>query len=121
MTDIEERIQQIAQVLAQLDDTQVPRNIRTSAKAAVEKAGSFDVDKVRQAVYGLEFDAPGGKKSMHPNNQHTLKPVYIGEILKDGQFKIVYQSEGLVSPDSYSSYLHPDGNVPAPTGGPKKK
>ena len=90
-------------------------------KAAVEKAGSFDVDKVRQAVYGLEFDAPGGKKSMHPNNQHTLKPVYIGEILKDGQFKIVYQSEGLVSPDSYSSYLHPDGNVPAPTGGPKKK
>ncbi|MEC9030776.1 MAG: urea ABC transporter substrate-binding protein [Planctomycetota bacterium] len=90
-------------------------------KAAVEKAGSFDVDKVRQAVYGLEFDAPGGKKSMHPNNQHTLKPVYIGEILKDGQFKIVYQSEGLVSPDSYSSYLHPDGNFPAPTGGPKKK
>ena len=37
MTDIEERIQQIAQVLAQLDDTQVPRNIRTSAKDAVEK------------------------------------------------------------------------------------
>ena len=30
-------------------------------KAAVEKAGSFDVDKVRQAVYGLEFDAPGGR------------------------------------------------------------
>ena len=37
MTDIEERIQQIAQVLGQLDDTQVPRNIRTSAKDAVEK------------------------------------------------------------------------------------
>ena len=90
-------------------------------KAAVEKAGSFDVDKVRQEVYGLEFDAPGGKKSMHPNNQHTLKPVYIGEIMKDGQFKIVYQSDGLVSPDSYSSYLWPKGDFPAPTGGPKKK
>lgn len=89
-------------------------------KAAVEKAGTFEVDKVREAVYGLEFDAPGGKKQMHPVNQHTLKPVYIGEILKDGQFKIIYQSEGLVSPDSYSSYLHPDGNVPAPTGGPNK-
>ena len=37
MADIEERIQQIAQVLGQLDDTQVPRNIRTSAKDAVEK------------------------------------------------------------------------------------
>jgi len=89
-------------------------------KAAVEKAKSFDVDKVRQAVYGLKFDAPGGPKSMHPDNQHTLKPVYIGEIKKNGQFKIVFKSDGLVSPDSYSSYLHPDGNYPAPTGGPKK-
>ena len=90
-------------------------------KAAVEKAGSFDVDKVREAVYGLEFDAPGGKKMMHASNQHTLKPVYIGEIKKNGQFKIIYKSDGLVSPDSYSSYLHPDGNYPAPTGGPKEK
>ena len=90
-------------------------------KAAVEKAGTFDVDKVRQAVYGLEFDAPGGKKRMHDSNQHTLKPVYVGEILKNGQFKIVWESEGLVSPDSYSRYLHTDGNYPKPTGGPKKK
>ena len=89
--------------------------------AACEKAGTFDVDKVRNAVYGMEFDSPGGKKKMHPNNQHTLKPVYVGEILKNGQFKIVYKSDGLVSPDSYSAYLHPDGNYPAPTGGPKKK
>jgi len=87
-------------------------------KAAVEKAGSFDVDKVRKAVYGLKFDAPGGKKSMHPTNQHTLKPVYIGEILKNGQFKIVNKSKGLVSPDSYSSYLHKKGEEPKPTGGP---
>ena len=90
-------------------------------KAAVEKAGSFDVDKVREAVYGLDFDAPGGKKMMHASNQHTLKPVYIGEIKKNGQFKIIYKSDGLVSPDSFSSYLHPDGNYPAPTGGPKGK
>ena len=88
--------------------------------AAVEKAKSFDVDKVRKAVYGLKFDAPGGPKEMHPSNQHTLKPVYIGEIKKNGQFKIVHQSKGLVSPDSYSKYLHPDGKFPAPTGGPKK-
>ena len=90
-------------------------------KAAVEKAGSFEVDKVREAVYGLEFDAPGGKKRMHENNQHTLKPVYVGEILADGQFDIVWQSEGLVSPDSYSGYLHPDGNYPAPTPNGKFK
>ena len=87
-------------------------------KAAVEKAGSFDVDKVREAVYGMKFDAPGGAKEMHADNQHTLKPVYIGEILADGQFKIIHQTDGLVSPDSYSTYLHPDGDFPAPTGGP---
>ncbi len=91
-------------------------------KAAVEKANSFEIDKVREAVYGLEFDAPGGKKSMHKSNQHTLKPVYIGEILKDGQFKIVkaFNDGALVSPDSYSTYLHKPGEAPAPTGGPQE-
>lgn len=91
-------------------------------KAAAEKAGSFDVDKVREAVCGLEFDAPGGKKKMHATNQHTYKPVYIGEILKDGQFKIVWDSKGLVEPDSYSKLLHTPEELAKikPTGGPKK-
>jgi urea transport system substrate-binding protein len=90
-------------------------------KAAAEKAKSFDVDKVREAVYGMKFNAPGGRKEMHKSNQHTLKPVYIGEILASGQFKIIWKSDGLVSPDSYSQYLHPDPTkIPAPTGGPKK-
>ena len=90
-------------------------------KGAVEKAKSFAVDKVRPALYGLSYDSPGGTVMMDERNHHLHKPVYIGEIKKNGQFKIVYESEGLVSPDSYSSYLHPDGNFPAPTGGPKKK
>jgi uncharacterized protein (UPF0147 family) len=37
MSGLETRIQQIAQVLGQLDDTQVPRNIRSAAKDAVDK------------------------------------------------------------------------------------
>ncbi len=37
MSDIEARIQQIAQVLGQLDDSQVPRNIRSSAKESVDQ------------------------------------------------------------------------------------
>jgi urea transport system substrate-binding protein len=90
-------------------------------KMAAEKADSFDVDKVRKAVYGMEFDAPGGKKKMHESNQHTYKPVYIGEIMKDGQFKIVSKSPGLVEPDSYSKLLHTPAELAAikPTGGPK--
>ena len=35
--DIENRLQQIASVITQLDDQKVPRNIRKGAKDAVEK------------------------------------------------------------------------------------
>ena len=91
-------------------------------KTAAEKANSFDVDKVRKAVYGMKFDAPGGKKKMHRNNQHTYKKVYIGEIAKNGQFDIVWETDGLVEPDSYSKLLHSPKELKAikPTGGPKK-
>ena len=37
MSDIDTRIKQIAQVLGQLDDNQVPRNIRSATKDAVDK------------------------------------------------------------------------------------
>ena len=52
-------------------------------------------DAVRKAVYGQKFLAPGGKIKMDEANQHTYKPVLIGEILKDGQFKVVSRSKGL--------------------------
>lgn len=58
-------------------------------KAAVEKAKSFDVDKVREALEaGVEFVGPGGKVTMQKNH-HVTKNVYIGETKADGQFKIV--------------------------------
>lgn len=58
-------------------------------KAAVEKAGSFDVDKVREAYKsGLSFDGPGGKVTTQ-KNMHVTKNVFIGETKADGQFKIV--------------------------------
>ncbi|HEX4000342.1 MAG TPA: transporter substrate-binding protein, partial [Pirellulales bacterium] len=84
-----------------------------------EKAGSFDPDKVRAAALGLEFESPSGKRKV-AENQHTWMPCFVGEIQKDGQFKIVYRHEDLIAPESYSKYLHPDGKYPAPTGGPKK-
>lgn len=58
-------------------------------KAAVEKAGSFDVDAVRAAwKSGVSFDGPGGTVKSQPN-MHLTKNVYIGETKADGQFKIV--------------------------------
>jgi urea transport system substrate-binding protein len=58
-------------------------------KAAVEKAGSFEVDKVRAALKsGLSFNGPGGKVTTQ-KNMHLTKNVYIGETKADGQFKIL--------------------------------
>ncbi|MFA5058307.1 MAG: transporter substrate-binding protein, partial [Opitutaceae bacterium] len=59
-------------------------------KAAVEKAGSFDVDKVRTALESgdISFTGPGGKITMQANH-HATKNVYIGETKANGQFKIL--------------------------------
>ena len=65
-------------------------------KAAVEKAKSFDVDKVREALKsGLSFDGPGGTVTTQ-KNMHLTKNVYIGETKADGQFKILKSYEGIV-------------------------
>ena len=59
-------------------------------KAAVEKAGTLDVDKVRETLESgsISFDGPGGKNTMQKNH-HTTKNVYIGETRANGQFKIL--------------------------------
>jgi len=77
-------------------------------KQAVEKAASTEVDKVRKAVYGSKFLAPGGEIMMDSNNHHTYRPVLIGEIMKDGQFKVVSRSKGLVKPEPWSEFTNPD-------------
>ena len=61
-------------------------------KAAVEKAGSFDVDKVRKVLESgkITFEGPNGLNTVDPNH-HTTKNVYIGETKANGQFKIVQE------------------------------
>ncbi len=58
-------------------------------KAAVEKAGSFDPEKVMAELKkGISFDGPGGKVTSQKNH-HLTKNVFIGETKADGQFKIL--------------------------------
>ncbi len=62
-------------------------------KEAVEKAGSFETEAVRQAFReGLEFAGPGGRVRLDPKTQHTTKYFRLGRIRPDRQFDIVYQS-----------------------------
>jgi len=62
-------------------------------KLAVEKAGSTEVDKVREAIRDLEFEAPGGKVKVDGKNMHTWKPFRMGKIQEDGQFEIIFESK----------------------------
>jgi urea transport system substrate-binding protein len=66
-------------------------------KAAVEKAGSFDVDKVREALESesISYDGPGGKITINKNH-HATKNVYIGETRANGQFKILKSYDQIV-------------------------
>ncbi len=65
-------------------------------KKAVEKAKSFDVDKVVAALEsGIEFDGPGGVVKTQKNH-HLTKNVYIGETKADGQFKVLKEYKGVV-------------------------
>ncbi len=72
---------------------------------AVEKAGTTDADAVIDAIVGLETpNLTGGVAKMLPNH-HITKPVLIGEIQGDGQFEVVWQTDGLVPGDAWSDFL----------------
>lgn len=69
-------------------------------KQAVEKAGGFDVESVREAAYGQTLAAPGGKIRIETNN-HVSKHCRIGKILEGGQFEIVFTSVGRLKPQPW--------------------
>ena len=71
-------------------------------KAAVEKAGSFDVDKVVAVSESGEIElttAPEGYVKLHPNH-HLWSKARVGKWKKDGQAEVVYESD-LIEPDPF--------------------
>ena len=73
---------------------------------AVKKAGSTDTDKVIAAMAGQTFPAPGGFMSkMDEKNHHLHKPVFIGEVKADGQFKVVWKTPGPVKAEPWSPFI----------------
>ncbi len=73
---------------------------------AVLQAGTFNVDAVRQAVAGQLFKAPSGFEiKMDERNHHLHKPVFIGEIQPDGQFKVVWKTDGPIRAMPWSPYV----------------
>ena len=76
---------------------------------AVAKAKSTDTDKVIAAVNGQTFAAPDGFTiKMDEKNHHLWKPVFIGEVQKDGQFNVVWKTKGPIRAQPWSQYI--EGN-----------
>jgi urea transport system substrate-binding protein len=73
---------------------------------AVEQAGTTDVNAVRQAVGGQMVKSPSGFDIvMDAKNHHLHKPVFIGEIKGDGQFQIVWKTEGPIRAAPWSPFV----------------
>ncbi|WP_092843001.1 urea ABC transporter substrate-binding protein [Modicisalibacter xianhensis] len=74
-------------------------------KEAVKKAGTTDVDAVKDAIIGVSVpNLSGGYAAMMPNH-HITKPVLIGEIQDNGQFSVVWETPSTVAGDAWSDYL----------------
>ncbi|MEM1129879.1 MAG: urea ABC transporter substrate-binding protein [Pseudomonadota bacterium] len=72
---------------------------------AVEEAGTTDADAVIATLPGTEVPNLSGGTSVMLPNHHITKPVLVGEIQDDGQFSIVWETDGLVEGDAWSDYL----------------
>jgi len=70
-------------------------------KEMVEKAGSFDVAKVKAASDGIELAAPEGKVTVDGASQHVYKTARIGKVGADGLIEEVWNSGKPIKPDPY--------------------
>ena len=71
---------------------------------AVQKAGSDDVDEIRQAVIGQTFAAPEGIVGIDPETQHLFKTFRIAQIIENNELKIIHSSEEPIKPIPYPKY-----------------
>lgn len=70
-------------------------------KLTVEKAGSFDIDKIAAASPGVEFKgAPEGYVRIHENH-HLWSKTRVGRAKIDGQYDVIYETADLMEPDPF--------------------
>ena len=73
---------------------------------AAEQAGTTNVDAVRQAVGGQTVQSPSGYTiTMDAANHHLHKPVVIGEITENGQFDVVWKTDGPIRAQAWSPHI----------------
>jgi len=77
-------------------------------KEAVEKAGSFETQVVREAFSsGLSFSGPGGLVTLDPATQHCSRSFRLGRIRRDHLCDVILSSEEPIAPDPYPQIAFP--------------
>lgn len=74
-------------------------------KAAVEKAGSTDTDRVRAAMRGLQWATPQGAKTMRAGDHQAMQDMYAVKV-EGGQFQIVGKvpAAAAIGPDTCTRF-----------------
>ncbi len=73
---------------------------------AVEQAGTTEVNAVRQAIgYQVVRSPSGFNIPIDAKNHHLHKPVFIGEVKADGQFQVVWKTDGPIRAQAWSPYI----------------
>jgi len=71
---------------------------------AVDTASTPLAKRVKSVLAYQSFNAPNGVVSIDGVTQHLWKKVRIGQVLADGQFKIIWQSDTAIRPAPYPRY-----------------
>jgi len=74
-------------------------------KAAVEKAGSTETDKVREALRGLSWQTPQGAKTIRAGDHQAMQPMYVVRVAK-GKFDIIdkVDADKAIGPDACTRF-----------------
>jgi urea transport system substrate-binding protein len=73
---------------------------------AAEQAGTTDINAVRQAIGTQVVRSPSGFNiPIDAKNHHLHKPVFIGEVKGDGQFQVVWKTDGPIRAQAWSPYI----------------
>ncbi|SIR43518.1 ABC transporter substrate-binding protein [Bosea sp. TND4EK4] len=74
-------------------------------KAAVEKAGSTETAKVREALRGLSWQTPQGEKTIRAGDHQAMQPMYVVRVNK-GKFDIIANvpADQAIGPDTCTRF-----------------
>ncbi len=67
---------------------------------AVEKAGTLDIDAVREHLHGQKLKSPAGLLEVMPNN-HILKSTFIAKQISNKKFEVIWKSNKRIKPEPW--------------------